>query len=576
MKLKRKNKILVGIILLIILINNIIPILSIATYEVGNDVTLTSIGSVYPYHLRSRAYNGNYVTTSLAGYYDNGTFYTSYCMNKELLGVDNTRDDTVNLMYLLQNNTNYNKVWRVVTAGYPYHTASELGVSDWTHAYQATKMAIYCVLGQSNVNDFYGTDTEGQQIADLIQRLVAIGENGIHTYKTPVATVAKIGSITLSGEYYIQNYSVSANVQITTFNVIKSNFPNGTIITNTNGNEKTTFNSGEVFQIRIPKNSVETSDINGRIRVDVTSKSFPVFYGKTYNPELQNYAVTGDPLTLTNSIANLELKGNTGKIEITKIDEKTQEPIADTTFQLRKADGTIIDTKTTDSNGKIVFNELYQGSYLLKEITSNENYVLSAEDIRVNATYNQTNKFTVLNKHKTGNLKVYKVDKDNNRITLGNVEFDLYSNEFQKVIDSYKTNVNGEIYIENIRTGGYKLIERNTNQWYNLADETNIEIRYNETTETKVENELIKGQVKIIKVDKDNKQIKLEGVKFNILDKNDKILETVISNSEGVAFTNKYAIRDYESLKVQEIETLKNYVLNQDIQTVILTQDQIT
>ena len=34
------------------------------------------------------------------------------------------------------------------------------------------------------------------------------------------------------------------------------------------------------------------------------------------------------------------------------------------------------------------------------------------------------------------------VDKDNHKISLGNVEFDLYSEEFKKVIGTYRTDVN--------------------------------------------------------------------------------------------------------------------------------------
>ena len=59
-------------------------------------------------------------------------------------------------------------------------------------------------------------------------------------------------------------------------------------------------------------------------------------------------------------------------------------------------------------------------------------------------------------------MKIYKVDKDNNKIGLGNVTFDLYSEELKKVIGTYTTNVDGEIYIEQIRTGNYKLIEKNS------------------------------------------------------------------------------------------------------------------
>ena len=38
----------------------------------------------------------------------------------------------------------------------------------------------------------------------------------------------------------------------------------------------------------------------------------------------------------------------------------------------------------------------------------------------------------------------------------------FYSEEFKKVIGTYRTNVDGEIKVENLRTGNYKWIEKNT------------------------------------------------------------------------------------------------------------------
>ena len=85
-------------------------------------------------------------------------------------------------------------------------------------------------------------------------------------------------------------------------------------------------------------------------------------------------------------------------------------------------------------------------------MSTNNNYILSKVEFDVNVEYNKTTKVEVENEHKKGNIKVYKVDKDNNKIALGNVEFDLYSVELDKIIGTYKTSVDGEIYIENIRT----------------------------------------------------------------------------------------------------------------------------
>lgn len=355
-------------------------------------------------------------------------------------------------------------------------------------------MAVYCALGQCNPSDFYANDEIGQSIVNLIQRLANEGENDSTTYRTPVANINKSGNMILNGEYYIQNYTISSNVDISSYDVAMANFPNGTKITNTSGNEQSTFNNGEVFQLKIPKDIVETQDINGKLRVDVNAKSYAVFYSTSYNPSLQDYAITGDPIALTSARTDVQLKANTASIKIKKIDTDTKQPIKDTIYELSKADGTVIGRATTNSTRNLTFYDLYQNDYVLKEIKSNDDYVISQEKINIKAKYNKVTELTLENKHKTGILKVYKVDKDNHKISLGNVEFDLYSEEFKKVIGTYRTNVDGEIKVEGLRTGNYKWIEKTTNKYYNLGEDTEVKVEWEKTNESLIENELKKGQ----------------------------------------------------------------------------------
>ena len=178
-------------------------------------------------------------------------------------------------------------------------------------------------------------------------------------------------------------------------------------------------------------------------------------------------------------------------------------------------------------------------------------------------------------KRKNGNVSIYKVDSDNNKINLGGVEFDLYSEEFDEVIGTYTTDENGEIHIENLRIGNYTLIEKTTNKWYNLADDTDFEIRWNETTEITIENELKKGQAKVIKVDSENEEIKIEGVKFNVLDEDGNVLEIIVTDENGEAVTSEYVIRDYDTIYLQEIETNEKYVLNDELIKVELTANEV-
>ena len=581
--IKKIRKKAIAIMLLVLtMLSNILPIfpmvqsLAVNNNDIGTSLDIVNVGAI-PYHLKSHGVSsGGYVITHAVGYYDNGTFYPAFCMQRDRIGVDENHQYSVTITDLLSDQATYNRIWRVVTNGYPYKSAGEIGVRDWLYAYQATKMAVYCVSGQANVDDFYATDEIGQEIVNAIHRLVDIGNNGSATYRTPVANAEKSGNMFLDGNYYVQNYTVNSNIEITSYEVATTGFPNGTKITDTNGNEKNSFNVGETFQVRLPKNNVETGDIDGKVRLTVTSKSYAVFYATAYNEALQDYTVTGDPLALTSSTTNLDLKGNTAGIKIKKIDADTNKPIPNTTFRISKEDGTEIGTATTGEDGTVTFNNLYQANYVVKEIKNNDDYVLSQETINIPAYYNNITDKTITNKHKEGDLTIYKVDKDNHKITLGNVEFDLFSEEFNKVIGTYTTDVNGEIHIKNLRTGNYKVQEKKTGKWYNLAKDTDIKVEWNSTNTITIENELKKGKVKVIKVDLDNKEVKIPNVEFQVLDKNGKILETIKTDENGEATTKDYPIRDYETLTIKETKTGKWYKLNDKPQTVTLKENEIT
>ena len=129
--------------------------------------------------------------------------------------------------------------------------------------------------------------------------------------------------------------------------------------------------------------------------------------------------------------------------------------------------------------------------------------------------------------------------------------------------------------IKNLRIGDYKLLEKETNKWYNLAEDMEIKVEWNITNSITVKNELKKGRIKVIKVDSEDTEYKIPGVKFNVMDENKNVLETIITNSNGEAVTKEYAIRDYEKLYLQEIETNEMYNLNDKITEIKLEENQI-
>lgn len=514
-----------------------------------------------------------YYTTIVAGYEsDDGTIYPVYCMDRLLPGAD---EDPyyVTTENLLDND----EVWRVIRNGYPFTTASEWGLSEDYNLYAVTRFAIYCVLGQTELDYFMAEDddSEAQAMLKALKKLVSIGENGTETPDTDPLSATKTGDFEESGDYYIQEYEVTSTSDFSKYTISSTKgLPDGAYIANEDGEKQTTFSKGESFYIKIPKTAL-SEDIDVTVNISAECKVYLVYEGKTTVSGTQDYAVTaGESATATTSI-NFKEETNTGKVKIAKIDTDTEEPIEGIEFQLLDTEGNVIDTQTTNSNGIAQFTGLYQGEYVLKETDATDKYIPLDETFDVSVEYNKTTEIGIENEKKKGNLQVYKIDKDNNKLILGSVKFDLYSNEDEEVIGTYSTDENGQIYIEGLPIGTYTLIEKTTNQWYNLADDVEVEINWNETTEVTIENELKKGQAKVIKVDSENEEIKIEGVKFNVLDVDGNILETIVTDENGEAVTSEYVIRDYDTIYLQEIETNEKYVLNDELIKVELTANEV-
>ena len=566
------SKILVILLLAIIFISNAYEIVK-ASYEISEEY-IQKIG-VADYHLKYyKEEKGmyTYCICNIVGYYNDGTFYPAYCLNKDMHGVGTVENYSVDIDSLIDNN----QVWRAVKNGYPYKTAGDMGLSSDFDAFAVTKFAIYCLTGQSDISLFTAdeADEEGQAMLQALHNLVNIGLYGTDTYKSEVK-ISQKGELTEDGEYYSLIYKVTAGSTIQEYNIKSvSGFSDGELITDMDGNIKTSFSSGENFKIKIPKENLN-SDKSFNIQIDAKLKSYPLYYGRTRISGTQNYLLTANNYQNISSEINTKLKLNTGKIEINKVDDETSEPIEGAEFELYNSKNEKLGVYTTDSNGKIEIPNLYQGKYLLKETKTNENYILDENaNYTIDVFYDKTSTIDIENKHKKGNLTIYKVDKDNNNITLGNIGFELYSDDM-KLVGTYYTDANGKVEIKELRTGNYKLKEISTNEWYNLADEKELQIKWNETTEETIENELKKGQIRVIKVDKDNHEVKLKNVVFDVLDENNNVLEQITTNENGEAITKQYTLRDYGKIRLKEVETDEKYELSNEIKEIVLEENQI-
>lgn len=442
------KRIIVVAMLAILLISSFQNVAQAVTYK--QDVNLYQAGKC-DYTLqywKESIQNWSYITCTYVVYQENGKTYPVYCLNKGLDGVGEIDSYDVNLEKLIDDV----RIWRVAINGFPYKSAAELGVYNDYDAFLATKQAVYSILYDYDVDTYYrGGNERGKKVHEAIKKMVYEGRYGTYTPQNANVKVDKTGELKDEGDYYSQEYVVSSLVEMSQYTVTNIiNSPSGSYIADMNNNLKTIFNAGEHFKLRISKSAM-ANDINVKINVQAKCKTYPVFFGKTYLESTQNYLVTTDPFEDEVGQATLNIKTDTGKVIVNKTDDETKEPIEGVTFGLYKTDGTEVVRATTNNEGIAIFTNLYQNNYVLKEISTNEKYILNKMEFDVNVTYNKTTTINVENEHKKGNLKVYKVDKDNNKIALGGVKFELYSDEFQKVIGTYTTNENGEIYVQNLR-----------------------------------------------------------------------------------------------------------------------------
>ena len=208
-----------------------------------------------------------------------------------------------------------------------------------------------------------------------------------------------------------------------------------------NGNAKTSFSGGEHFKVMIPKDKI-LENFDGKISLSGKVKTYPVFFGQSPSESLQNYALTYDAYTTASGEATLSVDAYKSSIKVIKIDAETKKAIEGVEFNFRYSDGQNIGNYKTDKQGCITINSLKQGTVIATEIATADEYILNDEEQEILLDYNAYKELTVENEHKRGDLTVYKVDADNNKIGIGGVEFALYSYEFDKITGYYKTDVN--------------------------------------------------------------------------------------------------------------------------------------
>nr|WP_303666881.1 VaFE repeat-containing surface-anchored protein [Ruminococcus bromii] len=317
-----------------------------------------------------------------------------------------------------------------------------------------------------------------------------------------------------------------------------------------------------------------TSTVNDAVTFN-SAKSMPDV-GKTVlvpygDASLQN-VITGvendaDPIR-----AYFKVKTSSGNLKLVKTSEDGN--VANIEFTV-KDDG-YSKTVKTNSKGEFELTDLVPGNYTVTEITDSKYETQKSQNVKVES--GKTATVTFENVLKKGSLEVVKTSEDN--FNEG-VEFHLYGTSLSGAsIDLYATtNADGIAKFENVLVSGdkpYTLEEVNTADRYVVPKTQRVVIEWNKVTKKEVENKIIRGSIKGLKIDNETKE-NIEGALFGLFNINEiKFTEetailTAESNEEGI-FTFENV--PYGEYIVRELKPATGYIPNGESYPVTILENK--
>ena len=247
-----------------------------------------------------------------------------------------------------------------------------------------------------------------------------------------------------------------------------------------------------------------------------------------------------------------------GGLTIIKKDEETGERIKGVEFEVRKLDGEIIGTYTTDRNGVINLPEAEKGWYQVVELKAAEGYRLDDTPHQIEVKDGQTATLEITNRQ-TGSAVIHKVDSVTGKGIYG-VTF-LLSDAKGHPIGQYTSDNEGYVYIDReLEDGRYTLREIECAEGYILDTQPKtFYVRYGGCTTITWENTAVTGQIQVTKTSADYNSMNgwpagtpIPGTIFEVYHaRTGKLVDTICTDKNGVAVSKPLPLGRYKIVESQ-------------------------
>ena len=245
-----------------------------------------------------------------------------------------------------------------------------------------------------------------------------------------------------------------------------------------------------------------------------------------------------------------------GGLQIIKSDKDSGKRIAGVKFEIRKMNGEIIGTYTTDSDGVIYLPEAESGWYTVTELETASGYLLDTTPHRIEVKDGQTATLEIANR-KACSILIHKVDANTGDGIYG-VTFVIYDSGRNPIME-VTTDQDGYAYIDKeLAAGKYYIRELEAADGYILDKQyKTVYVEAGKTSTIEWENTAVTGQIQITKYAAESNAITgqaggvtLKGATFEIVrERSGKVVDYITTDARGVAASKplplgRYLIRE--------------------------------
>ncbi|HFJ9511097.1 TPA: SpaA isopeptide-forming pilin-related protein, partial [Bacillus pacificus] len=231
------------------------------------------------------------------------------------------------------------------------------------------------------------------------------------------------------------------------------------------------------FEVYKDGKKVETlrTDKTGKV---ISQKLEPGTYTLKETKAPQGYKLLKEEIEVVveaNKVVQVQVENakELGSLQVIKKDAESGKVLEGAEFKLKNETGQVVgETKTTNKDGVVKFENLVPGKYTLEETKAPEGYKALEVTVEVNVVANTVIKQEVLNekvKEKIkGQVEITKVDATDTNKKLAGAVFEILKDGTK--IDTLTTDKNGKATSKELEPGDYILKEVQAPEGYELSD----------------------------------------------------------------------------------------------------------